>query len=169
MGGIDEVGELGLDVSLDTLGPLNVSSTRQVYRNEVLVEGNPDVELVNEVAEFLAEEKRRSRKSFDPLICAKALLSARRTFQLLSENGFPRLAPLVREMQVGVDRMARMLLSELVRRLLWNEIPEPKAGEVMRELSMLIEAGKWDTWQQDTADWEDEVRAKLAAETAPVS
>jgi hypothetical protein len=40
---------------------------------------------------------------------------------------------------------------------------------VMRVLSTLIESGDWPNWRADWETWEDEVCAKLAAETAPVT
>jgi hypothetical protein len=97
------------------------------------------------------------------------LVSARRCFEVLSENGYKQFLPAIREMQIGIDKIRRIFLQALVRQLLLNKIPESTAGEVMRVLSTLIESGDWPNWRADWETWEDEVCAKLAAETAPVT
>ena len=115
-----------------------------------------DAEILDQINWFLAQEFEEARTSPDLLIGARALVSARRCFEVLSENGYKQFLPAIREMQIGIDKIKRIFLQALVRQLLLNKIPESTAGEVMRVLSTL-----------DT--WEDEVCAKLAAETAPVA
>jgi hypothetical protein len=125
-----------------------------------------DVEILDQIYEWMAQEVKEARTGPDPALGAKALVAARRCFEVLSHNGYSQFLPLVHDMQIGIDKVKRIMLKELVRRLLRDEIPEPKAGEVMRELSGLIEAGEWSRWRQDWDEWEDEVSANLAAETA---
>lgn len=140
---------------------------RKMFRDGVQVAGDPDIAAIDEINSFLAEEKERSRTNpGDPLISARAIVSAHRTLDVLVRVGFPRLRPHARLMQEGAEDLRRLFLRELVRRLLTDEISEPKVEECLRELSGLIEAGGWPTWRADWDAWEDEICAKLAAKTA---
>jgi hypothetical protein len=129
------------------------------------LDGNPAREFMDQIIQFLAEEKERSRIDPDPLIGAKALIAAKRTLIILARNGYPKLLPLLYEVQLGVDAIAKLFRRELVRRLLLDTIPEPKAAEGMQVLSGLIDAGQWPDWRQDWDEVEDQVCAKLAAKT----
>ena len=129
-----------------------------------------DAEILDQINWFLAQEFGEEARTSPHLpIGARASVSARRCFEVLSENGYKQFLPAIREMQIGIDKIKRIFLQALVRQLLLNKIPKSTAGEVMRVLSTLIESGDWPTWRADWDTWEDEVCAKLAAETAPVA
>lgn len=137
---------------------------RKMFRDGLQVAGDPDIAAIDEINSFLAEEKERSRTNpGDPLISARAIVSAHRTLDVLCRVGFPRLRPHAKLMQEGVESIRRLFLRELVRRLLTDKISEAKAEECLRELSGLIEAGQWDNWRQDWATWEDEVCADISS------
>lgn len=120
--------------------------------------GDPTIEFLNHIVDFVAAERERGRTDPDPLISARALIAAQRTLIILTRNGYPKLLPLLHDVQIGVDKIGHMFRQELVRRILLNLIPEPKASEVLQELSGMVEAGQWPDWRQD---W-DEVEASLA-------
>jgi hypothetical protein len=118
------------------------------------------------IADFAEARARWGREQGDPLAGVKALVAARRALRLLTQNGYPLLAPLLWEVQFGLDEIARMFRRELVRRLLLDTIDEAQAAECLRELSAQIDAGEWEDWRQDWNEVEDQVCAKLAAQTA---
>ena len=62
-----------------------------------------DGEILDQINWFLAQEFEEARTSPDLLIGARALVSARRCFEVLSENGYKQFLPAIREMQIGIS------------------------------------------------------------------
>ena len=123
------------------------------------------------IADFAKARARWGREQGDPLAGTKALIAARRALRMLTEDGYyPLLVPLMYEVHIRVDAIARLFRRELVRRLLLDTIEEPLATECMQVMSAQIDGGQWPDWRQDWDEVEDQVCAKLAAEkAAPVT
>ena len=123
---------------------------RKMFRDGVQVAGDPDVEAIDEINKFLAEEKQRARSNpGDLLITARAIVAAARTLDVLVRVGFPRLQPALHLMQSGVEDLRRLYCREIVRRLLLDLIPEPQAAECVRLMQALVDTGSWPTYKED--------------------
>jgi len=132
----------------------------ETYRRRPRPRSKSDTEMLGECVDFVTTEIQKSHALQDPVVAAKALITARDTFSLLARNGYPSFAPLLFDMQNTADDIARIFRKELVRRLLTQEISDKKAGACLRELSGIIER-EWVRWEQTLAEVEAELAAKV--------
>ena len=148
-----EPGDLGLDISPEAY--------YRAPRPAKLQHSKTGYERFEETYQWVLSEAHKSRTGPDPLIGARALVTARDTFALLARNGYPSFVPLLHEMQLGVEALARMFRRELTKRLLTRKIDDDKAAECLRELSGIIERGDWPEWEKDFDEVENEIAASL--------
>jgi hypothetical protein len=112
---------------------------------------DPAKEYLDQIVAWFEDERERGRTDPDPLISARAIFAVHRTLDVLARNGFPQFSPLVYDMHLGIVAIAEIFRTELVRRLLLDLIPEPKASEAVAELS------RWPDWNTHL----DEVAAAI--------
>ncbi len=63
------------------------------------------------------------------------------TLRILTEHGFPELAGFARKMQWHAERLLSVLVKEITRRLLNNELTEEQAAKVLDVLR------SWHGWK----------------------
>ena len=98
----------------------------------------------------------------------KDWISAEKTFKtLIFEIGYPH-GPMLELVSSALDEFGRLFRAECIKRLLIGPDDEV-AKQALIELSAQIERGVWTNWSAEWQIVEDEVCAKLAAETAPVT
>jgi hypothetical protein len=115
------------------------------------------------IFDFAKARARQGREQGDPLAGTRALVAAQRALYMLATQGYPLLRPLLFEVQFAVAEIRRLLLSELVRRLMLDEVPEPQATEACAMLQGLAEEGFWPTCQDDVEDVEAQLNEADAA------
>jgi hypothetical protein len=153
---------LALRAKTEKMWPLAVLKAKHSGRSVSL-------EIQDWIGLFVEQEREAAaRAKPEKLILLKAMLSVRRCYEALSQNGFPEFAPLLHEVQAGIDMIGRLARRILMRRILLDTIDAAAASRCIKELSELIERGQWPNWSEEFQEVEDEVCADIVAGRARV-
>ena len=118
------------------------------------LDGDPNIEFMNQIVQFVEDERNRGRTDPDPLIMVRAIFAAHKTLMILVENGYLQLQPVLQEMLIGVEEIARMFRRELCRRLLTDDqIDEARAAAAVAELA------RWPDWQAMLAEADGDLQS----------